>query len=195
MERRNTSDTGFIRSILDAIPHPVFVVDRDVRIVEYNRAASVLPSGAQKIINQRGGDALNCVNAAASPAGCGSSSDCKTCQLRNSVNMAFQGQKLSRSKIKMEIVSENKVTESYLLVTTASFLYRGNTYALLTLEDINELIALTNLVSICSNCKKIRESKEYWVRLESYFKKTLDLNFSHGICPECSKILYPELQG
>ncbi|MEX2137791.1 MAG: response regulator transcription factor [Pirellulales bacterium] len=44
---------------------------------------------------------------------------------------------------------------------------------------------LRGLLPICSYCKKIRDDKNYWHQLESYFSLHTDAQFSHGICPEC----------
>lgn len=57
---------------------------------------------------------------------------------------------------------------------------------------IKEIKTLRGIVPICSNCKKIRDDKGYWNILESYIQKHSDAQFSHGICPECTKRFYPE---
>lgn len=41
------------------------------------------------------------------------------------------------------------------------------------------------MLPICSYCHKIRDDRNYWQRIESYFLQNSDLRFSHGICPEC----------
>lgn len=61
----------------------------------------------------------------------------------------------------------------------------------MALEDISELLALRSLLPICANCKKIRDDQNYWQDVESYFRKYLGLDFSHGICPQCASKLYP----
>jgi len=45
----------------------------------------------------------------------------------------------------------------------------------------------------CASCKKIRDDKGYWNRIEAYIGKHSNAQFSHGICPECARKLYPEL--
>jgi signal transduction histidine kinase len=52
---------------------------------------------------------------------------------------------------------------------------------------------LNGFLPICSNCKKIRDDKGYWNQIESYIRDHSEAEFSHGICPDCVKILYPEL--
>lgn len=46
---------------------------------------------------------------------------------------------------------------------------------------------------ICMICHKIHTSSDYWEKLEDYFSKQVDINFSHGICPECIKVTYGKL--
>ena len=60
------------------------------------------------------------------------------------------------------------------------------------LEQVKQL---SGMLPICSSCKKIRDDKGYWNQIESYIRDHSEAEFSHGICPECSKKLYPEIFG
>lgn len=64
------------------------------------------------------------------------------------------------------------------------------------IEDLTNALAhaktLRSLLPICASCKKIRDDHGYWQQLEVYFKQNEHIDFSHGICPECSERLYPE---
>ncbi len=64
------------------------------------------------------------------------------------------------------------------------------------IEDLQSALAdvktLSGLVPICASCKKIRDDKGYWTQIEAYIQERTPAHFSHGICPECAKILYPE---
>jgi len=51
---------------------------------------------------------------------------------------------------------------------------------------------LSGLLPICSHCKKVRDDKGYWNQIESYIHQHSEAEFSHGICPDCAKELYPE---
>jgi DNA-binding NtrC family response regulator len=51
---------------------------------------------------------------------------------------------------------------------------------------------LQGMLPICAICKNIRDDKGYWNRVEEYISKYLDVEFSHGICPECAQKHYPE---
>jgi len=50
---------------------------------------------------------------------------------------------------------------------------------------------LRGLLPICSNCKRIRDDQGQWNQLESYIQEHSDADFTHGICPECTRQLYP----
>ena len=52
---------------------------------------------------------------------------------------------------------------------------------------------LSGLLPICASCKKIRDDKGYWNQIESYIHDHSEAEFSHGICPDCFKRLYPDL--
>ena len=52
---------------------------------------------------------------------------------------------------------------------------------------------LSGFLPICASCKKIRDDKGYWTQIESYISAHSEAQFSHGICQECAKKLYPEL--
>jgi hypothetical protein len=58
---------------------------------------------------------------------------------------------------------------------------------------LSQIRTLSGLLPICANCKKIRDDQGYWNQIETYIHDHSDAKFSHGICPECCKKLYPEL--
>ena len=53
--------------------------------------------------------------------------------------------------------------------------------------------SLSGLLPICSCCKKIRDDRGYWNKIEAYIEEHSDAGFTHGICPECARNLYPEM--
>jgi hypothetical protein len=60
-------------------------------------------------------------------------------------------------------------------------------------EAILKINTLSGMLPICSSCKKIRDDKGYWNQIESYIRDHSEVEFSHGICPDCAKKLYPDL--
>lgn len=52
---------------------------------------------------------------------------------------------------------------------------------------------LSGFLPICASCKKIRDDKGYWQQIEAYIRDHSEAEFSHSICPDCVKKLYPDL--
>jgi integral membrane sensor domain MASE1 len=61
-------------------------------------------------------------------------------------------------------------------------------------EALAKVRQLSGLLPICSSCKKIRNDRGYWETLEAYLATHSGARLSHGICPECRRQLYPELE-
>ena len=65
-----------------------------------------------------------------------------------------------------------------------------------TLHDLqaaqSSLKILRGLIPICSSCKKIRDDQGFWNQIEAYIRDHSEAEFTHGICPECIKKLYPD---
>ncbi|WP_151733014.1 hypothetical protein [Paenibacillus tengchongensis] len=51
------------------------------------------------------------------------------------------------------------------------------------------------LVPICASCKSIRNRREEWLSMERFLQQELSLQFTHDICPDCIRQLYPRYAG
>ena len=60
-------------------------------------------------------------------------------------------------------------------------------------EALSKVKALSGLLPICASCKKIRNDKGYWQAVEGYISEHSEAEFTHGICPDCIKKLYPDI--
>jgi len=58
---------------------------------------------------------------------------------------------------------------------------------------LSEVKNLSGLLPICAHCKNIRDDKGFWQKVEKYIQDHSEAEFSHSICPECAKKLYPDL--
>jgi len=58
--------------------------------------------------------------------------------------------------------------------------------------SLSRVRTLSGLLPICASCKKVRDDKGYWHQVEAYIRDRSDAEFSHGICPDCMRQLYPE---
>jgi len=59
-------------------------------------------------------------------------------------------------------------------------------------EALGKIKVISGLLPICASCKKIRDDQGYWNKIETYIREHSTAEFSHGICPECMKNIYPE---
>ena len=174
----------YLRAIFDAIPLPAFIVDEDVRILDYNVAGGkLLGPEANLALHRRGGDALHCIHSTSK--GCGQSEPCEDCVIRNSVKRVFAGGGTHRQTHKAELRSGGNTVIIDLLVTTTRLPDPDARGALLILENVSELLTLRGLIAICAQCKKIRDDQQHWHNLESYLGKHLHMKLTHGLCPTC----------
>ena len=89
-----------------------------------------------------------------------------------------------------------------VLVLAAAGAYRLRVRELLAREReladriekaLADVKVLRGLIPICASCKKIRDDRGYWNQLEQYIGDHSEAAFSHGICPDCVRRLYPDL--
>jgi len=59
-------------------------------------------------------------------------------------------------------------------------------------QALNDIKTLEGLIPICANCKKIKDDDGYWHSVEEYMTEHSDVKFTHGLCNDCIKKLYPE---
>jgi nitrogen fixation/metabolism regulation signal transduction histidine kinase len=194
MNRIIPQEDAFFEAVIDAVPSPLFVVDEEVRVYAYNRAAVPLfAEDPGKILRMGCGDALYCIHSAETPQGCGGGEACKKCVIRLSVGKSCGGQSVVREKTEMQLIRENRAEKVQMFITTAPLHYKDQSYVLVVLEDISELFELRSILPICASCKKIRNDQEYWQNVEDYLAKHSDIKFTHSLCPKCAEELYPGL--
>ena len=85
----------------------------------------------------------------------------------------FQGEGAIRLVVVHENITERKRVEEALQ------------------KALDDIKTLRGIIPICANCKKIRDDQGYWNQVDVYVSKHTEAEFSHGICPECAKKLYP----
>jgi hypothetical protein len=58
-------------------------------------------------------------------------------------------------------------------------------------DYIAEIQTLRAILPICAQCKKIRDDQGYWQAVDKYFSEHRETRFSHTVCPDCARQLYP----
>ena len=103
------------------------------------------------------------------------------------------------------IIAEGR-TKHILALGSAQFLDGKAVSMRGTIQDITEskkrenelkdalarIKTLSGLIPICANCKRIRDDKGYWMRIEKYIEERSAAEFTHSLCPECEEKLYGE---
>lgn len=90
--------------------------------------------------------------------------------------------KEANEQLRQEIDEKNRINEE-----------RGKLIASLQ-EEMNKVKKLSGMLPICASCKKIRDDDGYWNEVESYIRDRSEAEFSHGLCPECARKLYPDIE-
>jgi hypothetical protein len=60
-------------------------------------------------------------------------------------------------------------------------------------EALDNVRTLRGLLPICSKCKKIRDKQGRWQVMETYIQRNSEASFTHGLCQECMREVYPDL--
>ncbi len=60
-------------------------------------------------------------------------------------------------------------------------------------DSLSKVKLLSGLIPICSSCKNIRDDKGYWEHIEMFIRDNSEADFTHSICPDCIKTLYPDI--
>jgi len=187
-------DRQFSGSLIDSVPFPVFVVDPDIRLVAFNRVASTMVGDNPSLaFSRKSGEALHCIHATEAIGGCGASEACKTCVIRASVGLSARTGEVVRRPQRMQLVGpQGEVRDIYLLIVTSPVADATPPLVMLILQEIGELVSTQGIVPVCMHCGKVRERSDEWASMEQYLKQHLDLDMSHGLCPECLRKHYPD---
>lgn len=133
--------------IFEALPVPAFLVDADV-VVQYvnqaGRALASVPDG-ERAPQRRAGDLLRCLHSDEDPDGCGRSEACTLCGVRNSVAEAFVGGPVTRRQATLHLKDprDGGATPREVLVSASAVELDGERRAILTIEDVGELVRLS----------------------------------------------------
>jgi hypothetical protein len=178
------------------LPVLTLIVDTNLTIQELNAAArAFLGPDHDRALLMRKGDAFHCAHSRETSGGCGSGRFCQICPIREAAALAWKEQRVVRRQTKAELGGGNGQREAHLLVTATPLPSRSSPRILLVLEDITALVELQKHVAICASCKRVHEDQNYWSLLDDQLRNHLDLELSHGVCPDCSEQLYGNLLG
>jgi len=182
-----------LRTIIDTVPAALFILDDNARILDLNlHAAQLVGQDSDWILHRLCGDVLHCIHAQDAPETCGSTEFCPDCVIRNTVLESCSGKSVVKRRADLQIQNQTMTERRVFLISSSPFDHNGKPFALLSMEDITELVRLRDLIPICAKCKSVRKDNDYWEKIESYLDQEVGVQMSHGICPDCAKKLYGE---
>jgi len=183
-----------LSTFLNAIPQALFIVDENNIILSMNKvAAQLTEADSRGTIKRMCGDILHCLYAQNAPEGCGTTPHCPDCVIRKTITESCSGQTIVKRKAELVTKKDKKESKTVFLISASPYVHDDSHLTILTLDDISEIIFLRSLLPICASCKKIRDDKGYWNKIEHYISEHSDTDFTHSICPECKNKLYPDL--
>lgn len=196
-EDRIRQQNRFLTAVIDALPHPFYVVDaadHELHLANYAAYAGELPAGRKcySVSHDR-----------TSPC----SGDHDPCMLER-VKETGQPTVLEHTHTYPDGTSKVVEMHGYPIFDDSGKMVRMIEYCVDITERkqaakereklivdlqkaLQEVRTLSGLLPICTSCKKIRDDKGYWNILEQYISAHSDAEFSHGLCPDCAERLYP----
>lgn len=182
------------KEILNALPTPVFLVDADMFVLEYNHAAhDLLIAPARSIPGQRGGHVLSCLNAINRPEGCGRTAHCGTCGLRGALNNARTGDRRVQTRATLRLMRDGQPQDRLFIITISPFSANGEGRWLLIMDDRTEQAELEKLFPLCPSCREVRTSTEHRQSAEQYLSRNWDGDPTPCLCQDCrQRLLGPQ---
>ncbi len=175
MTQRPVRKDDIFKTLMDAIPFPVFAVSGNLQILESNLAASsILKDEPDWVVDRQWCAAIRCIHFKKTSDDRERDEACRDCKIRNSVNKTLLNQKVLRQKHWIIFTKKDRPLGINMLVTTAPFEYKEKIYSLLMLEDVSQPKDLGIILAICIHCKKVRNDQGSWEEIELYFHKVLN---------------------
>ncbi|MBU1139918.1 MAG: hypothetical protein KKD01_17400 [Proteobacteria bacterium] len=202
--RDMTNEKNRYLTIFESIPNPIFLIGHDGVIQNMNAIASnsfttESVAGGHYYHPQSGSGQNDTMVSKKTSADSEMTVFCLLPWLQKELQDFKEG-KLEQNPFIKETTISNKDLKFNVQISAMLDVSHKFEGMILILEDITKLAAaekevkkLAGLIPICSYCKNIRDDKGYWNQLEKYIQDHSEVEFSHGICQECAKKYYPDL--
>lgn len=138
------SDPGIATILLDSLPYGYQIIDeKGIIRSANNNLKRLLGVSKEAIIGKMTGEAIGCLNAFESPAGCGSSDSCQECDVRNLILKSLSEDQKKRGQAHLQLVVDGQVRDLNLMLITVPFKFNNKRFVLVIMENITELRSLT----------------------------------------------------
>ena len=139
---RNSPD--FLNLILNNISSCILVLDRNMELQAFNDAMTSIFSGKkdENLLYLRCGEAIGCAYNVDEMKQCGETSHCDYCSLRESALLSYYEKKaIYKQKLSREFyMNDGKKVMKHLQFSTRSFVFEKDTYIIMIIDDITELV-------------------------------------------------------
>jgi hypothetical protein len=180
--------SDIFKSIFDALPLPVFILDGDVRVHDFNAAAAEF---LFRHLTQFGGLSYPVQTDLATdgkPKMKWYSLFCRDSFIAKAVKEAVQGRSVVRRYTKLEAHREGYRGKLETRINCCPFQNGARTQVLLVFEEMRQRGDRKGVIKVCCVCHRIINEKQALARLDAYAKDCTGVEFSHGLCPQCYQV-------
>ena len=175
-----------LQAIFDAVPVGMLLVDEKMMVKRVNDAIRQMVRGKySQIINRAIGNALCCINSTYNENGCGYSSACAACLLRQAVESALRsGQSVHKVEIQPTLSAGNEEITPWLSVSVEPVIIDARRHVVIAIDDI-------------TSRKKAEEKLKETMEIKSQFISTVshELRTPLGCMKEAIAIVLDEVAG
>ena len=129
-----------LQAIFDGVQVGMLLVDENTQVTRINGVvAQIVGKETAEFISQQPGDGLCCIHASETPAGCGHSTDCPTCPVRNTMERVLKrGEVIRNAEVLVRLLVGGEEKRFWLAVNASPLELDGKKQALLALMDISQ---------------------------------------------------------
>jgi len=183
-----------LKSVLDTIQAGIVVIDPETHIIVGVNAAAGKMVGAPR--EQILGSVCHEHICPADKGQCPITDLGQSLENAEQVLLTASGKRVPILKTAVSVVLAGRehLLESFLDITERKQAEEERERLIGELQEaLAKVKTLSGLLPICASCKRIRDDQGYWQQIEAYIRDHSEAEFSHSVCPECAKKLYPEI--
>ena len=133
--------TKELNTIFDNAPVILLLVDEKGKVININRSVNGLSNERKlKSINKLGREILNCINASSNPNGCGKSTECPNCKIRQTLHKTLKTKThLNQVEGSIKVRNNGKESMRHYLISTNYIELENSNQVLISLDDITDI--------------------------------------------------------